>query len=44
MGHQGAVNLQAGIGKGTGAHNILHKPGGHPFQSSFLNTLILIVV
>ena len=34
------VNLQAGVG----ARNILHQPGGHLFQSSFLNTLILTVV
>ena len=36
------VNLQTGTG--AGARNILHQTGGHPFQSSFLNTLILTIV
>ena len=36
------INLQ--MGTGAGARNILHQTGGHLFQSSFLNTLILTVV
>ena len=38
-GEQVRVNLQTGVG----ARNILHQPGGHPFRSSFLNTLILTI-
>ena len=44
MGEKVQVNLQMGMGAGVGARNILHQPGGHPFRSSFLNTLILTVV
>ena len=36
------VNLQAGAG--SGACNVPHQPGGHPFRSRFLNTLLLTVV
>ena len=35
-------NLQMGMG--AGARNILHQLGGHLFQSTFLNALILTVV
>ena len=38
------VNLQTGAGADSGACNVPHQPGGHPFRSRFLNTLILTVV
>ena len=44
LGEKVWVNLQMGAGVGVGARNVLHQPGGHPFRSSFLNTLILTVV
>ena len=43
-GEHAQINLQTGAGVGSGACNIPHQPGGHPFQSRFLNTLILTVV
>ena len=36
------MNLQTSTGKGVGARNVLQEPSGHPFRSSFLNTLIHI--
>ena len=38
------VNLQTGAGADSGACNVPHQPGGHPFRSRLLNTLILTVV
>ena len=43
-GKHARVNLQTGAGAGSGACNIPHQPGGHPFRSRFLNTLLLTVV
>ena len=41
-GEHARVNLQTGTD--LGACNVPHQPGGHPFRSKFLNTLILTVV
>ena len=43
-GKHARVNLQTGAGAGSGAYNVPHQPGGYPFRSRFLNTLILTVV